>query len=363
VKKTKGRVGATLLLAAVAALMLFTLGGAPAGAQELHPLTVTATTSITCDWAIQKSGPSHVTLAVNQEYDIPYTVDVVKTCTNHVRGTVDGDGNPDSVDVTAGGAAATVDCKSDLVAGTFHCTYDARPASTADGTAQATAHYAGGATATGSAPYSFTGVSPTEDSVDVLDSNLSSPLAIHLDHSQTFHYTVHVVFHDCGHFSLDNTATVRDGVVLGTSTVTVVVDVPCGSGCTLTQGYWKTHSKYGPAPSDPAWNNVTPSGPDTAFFSSGQTWLQVFKTAPAGNAYYILAVQFMAAKLNILNGASSTPAVNAALAWATTFFSTYTPAQAGALAKNSSTRAAAISNASTLESYNSGGTGPGHCNE
>src|SRR5262249_11109094 len=111
------------------------------------------------------------------------------------------------------------------------------------------------------------------------------------------------------------------------------------------------------------WNAVLRSGPDTTFFLSGQSWIQVFGTAPAGNAYYILAVQFMAAKLNMLNGASSTSAVDAALAWATTFFNTYTPAQIGALEGNHPLGQTAISNASTLESYNTGAIGPGHCSE
>ena len=90
----------------------------------------------------------------------------------------------------------------------------------------------------------------------------------------------------------------------------------------------------------------------------------MFNTSPAGgNAYYILAHQYAAAVLNQLNGASSTAAVDAAMAAAKSFLQTYTPAQAGALAKNSSIRTAAVNNAGTLDAYNSGLTGPGHCGE
>ena len=76
-----------------------------------------------------------------------------------------------------------------------------------------------------------------------------------------------------------------------------------------------------------------------------------------GNAYVNLAHQYMAARLNVLAGASTTPQVDAALAWATTFFSTYTP---------SSTLTKAVKNqalayAALLDDYNNGVIGPGHC--
>jgi hypothetical protein len=363
-RKSRRRASSVVVLGALAALLVLLLAPGPASATDLHPLTVTAVPSSTCHWSITKTGPSDLTLAIDQGFDVPFTVSVVKSCTNDVQGTVTGSGNPTSVDVTIGGVAATVSgCAYDSHADTFSCNYDGHPATTADTTVNALATYTDG-TASGSTLVSFADVHPAENSVDILDSNLSTPLAIHLDHSATFDYTVHVSYTTCGDHTLDNTATVMDSVVLGTASHTVHITVPCASGCTLTQGYWKTHSKYGPAPSDPAWNNITPSGPDTTFFLSGQTWYQVFKTsASGGNAYYILAYQYMAARLNILDGASSTAAVNAALTWATTFFSTYTPAQIGALSSDSALRATAISNASTLDSFNTGAIGPGHCNE
>jgi hypothetical protein len=346
VRRKKGKAAALLVLSTLAVVTIFVLSGGPAAATDLHPLTVTSTTSGACTWAIQKTAPSHLTLGVNEGFDIPYTVVVTKSCTGDVTGTVSGGGNPDSVVVTLGdGTHATVSCTYDSHADSFTCTYDAHPGSLSDGTVNALATYHDGSTGSGSTTYSFHGVTP-----------------IHLDHSATFNYTTHVSFGTCGTYTVNNTASVKDDTILATSTATVTIDVPCAAGCTLTQGYWKTHSKYGPAPSDPAWNNITPAGPDTVFFLSGQSWYQVFNTSPSGgNAYYILAVQYMAAELNTLNGSASTPAVTAALSWATGFFSTYTPAQIAALDKSSALRAAAISAASTLDSYNSGATGPGHC--
>lgn len=136
---------------------------------------------------------------------------------------------------------------------------------------------------------------------------------------------------------------------------------PPPPGCTYTLGYWKTHSKAGPAPYDPTWA-LLPGGleQNTIFFLSGQTWLQAFNTPPAGNAYYQLSQQYMAAKLNVLGGADPTAAASA-IAAAETLFSTYTPAQVAALPKNSAVRALFIALSGTLDNYNNGIIGPGHC--
>lgn len=131
------------------------------------------------------------------------------------------------------------------------------------------------------------------------------------------------------------------------------------SGCTLTQGYWKTHSKYGPAPYDPTWGL---QGEDTPFFLSGKTWYEVMWTPPSGgNAYYSLAHQYIAAQLNFLNGASSTPEVTDAINAATTLFNTYTPAQWSSLPKSVKNQFKSLAN--ILDQYNNGIIGPGHCDD
>jgi hypothetical protein len=129
-------------------------------------------------------------------------------------------------------------------------------------------------------------------------------------------------------------------------------------GCTLTWGYWKTHSSYGPAAHpDDTWNLI---GVDSQFFISGQTYYEVLQTNPkGGNAYYILTHQYIAVQLNMLNDASSTDEVDAAMAWATTFFNTYTPSSTlSKMVRNDAT-----SYAGTLDDYNNGLIGPGHCSE
>lgn len=152
-----------------------------------------------------------------------------------------------------------------------------------------------------------------------------------------------------------NTATIRETGQSDDAKVTVTcTPPPPGGGCTLTPGYWKTHSIYGPAPYDSTWAGI---GEDTTFFLSGKSWYQVLWTPPAGNPYYQLSFHYIAAKLNLLAGTDSTDAVNDAIAAAEAFFAAYAPSVK--LSKDK--RAEILSLASTLGLYNEGDIGPGHC--
>ncbi|MEP7347557.1 MAG: hypothetical protein ABI877_19970, partial [Gemmatimonadaceae bacterium] len=131
------------------------------------------------------------------------------------------------------------------------------------------------------------------------------------------------------------------------------------AGCTVTQGYWKTHSARGPAPYDNAWLNIGPLGADTQFYSTGLTWYQVFRTPPKkGNANFILAHQFMAARLNVLAGATTTPAVDAALSASATYFGKVSNMNTLPV---DPVRSTLLGYATTLDNYNNGLIGPGHC--
>jgi hypothetical protein len=135
-----------------------------------------------------------------------------------------------------------------------------------------------------------------------------------------------------------------------------------GDGCTLTPGYWKTHSKYGPAPFDETWNEI---GEDSDFFLSGQSYYQVLWTDPkGGNAYYILASAYIAAELNQLNDADFTDAQDV-FDQATDLFNTYTPDEVGSWKGGKhpmkEERDLFIYLAGILDDYNNGRIGPGHC--
>jgi hypothetical protein len=145
------------------------------------------------------------------------------------------------------------------------------------------------------------------------------------------------------------------------ATIGVYVPDACNQGCTLTQGYWKTHAIYASKPQfakkrDANWDSV--GGESAIFFLSGKTWITVFWTAPKGDAYYNLAHQYMAAVLNKNNGASVPSNVATAIASATAFFQTHQPATLTKADKTNATRLAGI-----LGSYNEGAFGPGHCSE
>jgi hypothetical protein len=137
----------------------------------------------------------------------------------------------------------------------------------------------------------------------------------------------------------------------------ISVNVPsvCNQGCTLTQGYWKTHSKYGPAPYDSTWAKI---GENTLFFHSGKSWITLFRTPPkGGDAYLQLAHQYMAARLNVEAGASVPASVASAMTSAEALFN----AVGSSFNKTQTTEARSL--AGVLGSYNEGALGPGHCSE
>ena len=81
-------------------------------------------------------------------------------------------------------------------------------------------------------------------------------------------------------------------------------------GCAFTQGYWKNHTSNWPAG----------YSPNATFYGSGKSWIDLFNTPPRGSGYIILAHQYMAAKLNVANGAYMPPATKTVFDAATTFF-------------------------------------------
>jgi hypothetical protein len=155
-------------------------------------------------------------------------------------------------------------------------------------------------------------------------------------------------------------------------------------GCTYTQGYWKTHSYRGPAgPEDPGWG-ILPAGPDTPLFDAMDyegdtdelTWLEAFNTPPRrGNAWFILAHQWMAAYLNYYNGAGS--GGSDVLQWLSEgadlldhydqWDSGYPLIPAGGNYQNISgdwdDRVRAIELADLLDQYNNGDYGVPHCDD
>ena len=207
----------------------------------------------------------------------------------------------------------------------------------------------------------YSTITETDECADISDTYAGELGTVCTDTTFTYSRTIGP-YEECGEYQVENTAdfVTNDTGTEGEDSWIIDISVPCDHGCTLTPGYWKTHSKYGPAPYDDNWAELGPLGEDTVFFLSGQTWYQVLWTAPkGGSAYYILAHAYIASRLNLLNGASSIPAVDVALAQAGAFFNTITPASTLTKAQ----RNQIITLAGTLDNYNNGLTGPGHCSE
>ena len=380
-------------------------------------VTKTATPSLTRTWFwdIDKvADPTTVTLDPDQVYSHPYSVAVTLdgenpsddsewavtgniTVHNPTSGTVNVATVTDGI---AGGFVGTVVCPGDLPqdlasGADLVCTYSA-DLSTDGGTTRlntATATLTGvTGSFTGTASIDFANAVVThEDNCLVVkdegDLGNTDPLgtvcapgttptpAGAFTAPKTFNYTrlVPTGSAQCGVITYNNTATgtTNTNSTVYTDAASIEVTIECPEGCTLTQGYWKTHNDLfrvglpgGPA-SDPAWANV--GGPGATFFLSGQTWFQVFWTAPAGNPYYILAHQYMAAVLNDLDGVTPSADVTLAINQAAALFGTYTPAQIAKPKGNpqagAALRAEFIRLAGILGSFNEGLSGVEHCTE
>ena len=327
----------------------------------------------TYEWSINKTGSQTLlTLAAGETYQVYYDVTVSNTGYTDSDWAVEGEitiTNPAPMDATLSAVTESIDgavvnCPALVVpaGGSLVCTYSADLPNATGFTNTATATLintpSGTTDFTGSTGVSFEAATITEISTcaEVTDSLGGYLGTVCVGNApQTFTYAYWVgPYEVCGQYRVDNTATYTTTTDTGDSSWTVIVNVPCG-GCTLTPGYWKTHSINGPAPYDDTWGGRE----GLMFYLSGKPWYNVLWTPPAGNPYYQLSFQYIAAYLNKLNGAASTPQVDAAMAWAVNFFNTYTPSST--FSKSMKTQI--ITNAGILSSYNAGYTGPGHCDE
>jgi hypothetical protein len=135
---------------------------------------------------------------------------------------------------------------------------------------------------------------------------------------------------------------------------------PCGGGtnCTFTQGSWKTH---GPTDCNPSGGvNVWPVASltvGTVSYTDAQL-CSIFNTPPAGgNGLISLAHQLIATKLNIANGADGSSIAATVTAADSLIGGLLIPPVGSGFLPTATTS----SLTTTLDSYNKGLTGPGHC--
>lgn len=334
-------------------------------------------------WSIDKNAAStSLTLATGETYTMGYTVDVAATAAN-TSYAVSGDitvMNPAPLEATVtgvsdsfNGAPIAVSCPvtfpTTLASGaSFKCTYTQALGGVVNGTNTATATTTGDVgPGTGTANVTFGAPTSTVDECIAIDDSrygsLGTVCANASPYTKKIAYSYPIgPYADCGPASFENTAsfTTNDTATKGSDSVTVGSTVTCApTSCTLTQGYWKTHSSHGPAPYDDTWTSIEPSGESTTFFLSGMSWFGVYSIVPRDGAYWQLAHQYVAAKLNSLNG-TSLASVQASFDAATAFLTAHTPAQVG---KNGPLANQAKQLAAALDAFNSGRVGPGHCSE
>jgi hypothetical protein len=136
-----------------------------------------------------------------------------------------------------------------------------------------------------------------------------------------------------------------------------------GDACTRTIGYWKNHAGFGPQA-----DVVTPLLPLWLGTAGGTRSIHVTTAALAvslldhsgnsSNGINKLYAQLLAAKLNIANGASGS-AVLQTITQADLFLAAHGAADWNAL--SSAQRQQVLAWMSTLDDYNNGRLGPGHC--
>lgn len=345
--------------------------------------TASTKKNVDYQWGIEKTGDaSTLTLSPGQSHLVNYTVTV--SSTGSTEGGFEASGtikvkNPAPTDATVTGISDLMDGQAIAVScpvtfpvtlgqwAEINCTWSATLASSATlvntATVEATGPVAGNS-AQATVDFSSATVTVTDDCVSVTDDKAGALGSLCLaDAPKSYSYSLYVGPYDastCGttqKFTNTATFTTDDSGESGSDSHDVDSSVVCApKGCSLTQGYWKTHSSYGPAPYDDTWAQLA-SGANTAFFGSGKTYYQILWTPVQGNAYIALAHQFIAAQLNGLNGAD-TSAISAAMAQAQALLSTYTPSTLPRTLRNQ-----ALQLASTLDAYNNGAIGPGHCSE
>lgn len=126
-----------------------------------------------------------------------------------------------------------------------------------------------------------------------------------------------------------------------------VTSAPLAENCTYTQGYWKNHTGVWP---------VVSLTLGSVNYTAAEL-LAIFNQPAGGNKLVILAHQLIAAKLNIANGADPS-AASATIAAADALIGGLVVPPVGSDDLPSSP---ATGYANTLDDYNNGLIGPGHC--
>jgi hypothetical protein len=383
-------------LATLVGLVMLVLGGtlalAPAASAWTVEMTAEPKLKRTYHWSIEKSvSQPSVTLGPGQSTNVTYSVTVNST------GFTDSDwsagGNviisPDpnivvswmTVEVLVDNIFALVDCSPHsfpipLTSG-LTCTWNtALPNANSPRTAQMRLQTTDGNFRTKTATFDFANatIAEVDECVDVTDSMAGALGTVCVgDAPKTFTYTKTIgPYSVCGPDIVSNTSmfTTNDTSTTGSAGANVNVTVEgCDRGCSRTIGYWKTHAGFGPQA-----DVVTPLLPITLGTMGGAKSVTVTTAALAvqllkmmgtndvhdsENGINKLYAQLLGAKLNAASGADIS-AVAAVIAAADAFLATHDTLSWSSL--SDAQQSQVNSWMSSLDAYNNGQTGPGHCN-
>jgi len=143
----------------------------------------------------------------------------------------------------------------------------------------------------------------------------------------------------------------------------IEVEPEDGQGCTLTIGYWKTHAGFGPQDDE-----VTPllsvwlGNLEVTTAAQAVEILKMKYCGGSSNGIVKLSAQLLGAKLNIVNGASSTD-VDDVIADADAFLEAHDCEYWYSDDITKSEKKMILGWHKTLDDYNNGWLGPGHCDD
>ncbi len=163
------------------------------------------------------------------------------------------------------------------------------------------------------------------------------------------------------YYYLTNTATITECDSKTTHSDGTSVEIytcPCGGGCTLTIGYWKTHAGFTGKNPDRVTQYLPISLGSYSVDDAAEAVLILSFQGQASNGINKLMAQLLAAKLNIANGADGS-AVASTIADADAFLMTHNSSSWGSLTKAQQKQV--LQWMTILDNYNNGLIGPGHC--
>lgn len=323
--------------------------------------------------------------------DLHYTIDVTRdnTDSDHTVEGVISIFNPTST-LTASissvtdmfaGYGATVMCASSVVlpGTTTTCHYEITLPSAIDGTNVATVTMANGTAYSPTAAVTFGAPTSEIDATATVVDTVTCPEGFTCtgagpfnftdDASVNFAITVTKTTAECSsYFNVANVAVLSAGsgqTRWSEPAITELFTCDCGTGCSLTIGYWKTHAGFTGRNEDdvtqylPIWLG-TPYGAASIEVVDAAQAVSIlkFELGHASNGITKLYAQMLAAKLNVANGASSDD-INSILTKADNFLAVYNWEDWTSLKKNQ--KSDVITWMSLFDGYNNGDIGPGHC--